>query len=69
MDNGLITVKPNIKFQEVLKKVSTDGLVKDASCDFDPTSTLTLTERILKPDFQQVNLQLCKSDYLLLMLM
>jgi hypothetical protein len=63
LDNGLITVKPNIKFQEVLKKVSTDGLVKDASCDFDPTSTLTLTERILKPDFQQVNLQLCKSDF------
>ena len=63
LDNGLITVKPNIKFQEVLKKVSTDGLVKDASCDFDPTSTLTLTERILKPDYQQVNLQLCKSDF------
>jgi len=63
LDNGLITVKPNIKFKEVLKKVSTDGLVKDASCDFDPTSTLTLTERTLQPDFQQVNLQLCKSDF------
>ena len=63
LDNGLITVKPNIKFQEVLKKISTDGLVKNSSCDFDPTSTLTLTERILKPDFQQVNLQLCKSDF------
>ena len=63
LENGLITVKPNIKFKEVLKKVSTDGLVKDASCDFDPTSTLTLTERILQPDFQQVNLQLCKSDF------
>lgn len=63
LENGLITVKPNIKFKEVLKKVSTDGLVKDAGCDFDPTSTLTLTERILQPDFQQVNLQLCKSDF------
>ena len=63
LDNGLITVKPNIKFKEVLKKVATDGLVKDASCDFDPTSTLTLTERTLQPDFQQVNLQLCKSDF------
>ena len=63
LDNGLITVKPNIKFQEVLKKISTDGLVKNSSCDFDPTSTLTLSERILKPDFQQVNLQLCKADF------
>jgi hypothetical protein len=63
LDNGLITVKPNIKFKEVLKKVSTDGLVKDAGCDFAPTSTLTLTERILQPDFQQVNLQICKADF------
>ena len=63
LDNGLITVKPNIKFKEVLKKVASDDIVKDASCDFDPTSTLTLTERILQPDFQQVNLQLCKADF------
>ena len=63
LDNGLITVKPNIKFKEVLKKVSTYGLVKDAGCDFAPTSTLTLTERILQPDFQQVNLQICKADF------
>jgi hypothetical protein len=61
--NELITIKPNIKHKEVLKKVATDSLVKDATCDFDPTSTLTLTERILQPDFQQVNLQLCKSDF------
>ena len=63
LDNGLITVKPNIKFKEVIKKVSTDGLVKDAVCDFDPTSTITLTERIIQPDYQQVNLQLCKKDF------
>jgi len=63
LDNGLITVKPNIKFKEVIKKVSSDDIVKDATCDFDPTSTLTLTERILQPDFQQVNLQLCKADF------
>jgi len=63
LDNGLITVKPNIKFKEVIKKVSTDDIVKDATCDFDPTSAITLTERILQPDFQQVNLQLCKKDF------
>ena len=63
LDNGLITIKPNIKFKEVMKKVSSDDIVKDASCDFDPTSTLTLTQRTLQPDFQQVNLQLCKADF------
>lgn len=63
LDNGLITVKPNIKFKEVIKKVSSDDIVKSATCDFDPTSTLTLTERIIQPVSQQVNLQLCKADF------
>ena len=60
---GGITIKPNVKFKEVLKKVSVDDIVKDASCDFDPTSTITLTERILTPEEQQVNLQICKKDF------
>ena len=60
---GNITVVPNVKFKQVMKKVSTNAIVKDASCDFDPTSTLTLTERILQPEEFQVNLQLCKADF------
>ena len=63
IENGGITVKPNVKFKETLKKVSTDDIIKDATCDFDPTSTLTLTERVLQPTEQQVNLQLCKADF------
>lgn len=62
--NGGVTVKPNVKFKEVIKKLSTDAIVKDASCDFSATSTITLTERILQPEFQQVNLQLCKKDFI-----
>jgi len=61
--DGAITVKPNVKFKEVVKKISTDAIVKDATCDFDPTSTLTLTERILQPEEFQVNLELCKKDF------
>lgn len=60
---GGITVKPNVKFKEVLKKVSVDDIVKDASCDFSATSTITLTEKILQPEEQQVNLQICKKDF------
>ena len=63
IENGGITVKPNIKFKEVIKTVSTDDIVKDASCDFTATSTITLDERILQPEYQQVNLQLCKADF------
>lgn len=63
IENGGITVKPNVKYKEVMKKLSTDALLSNASCDFDPTSTITLTERILQPEEFQVNLQLCKKDF------
>lgn len=59
-----ITVVPNIPFKQVMKKVATDDIVKDASCDFSPTSTVTLTERILQPEEFQVNIQLCKKDFI-----
>ena len=61
--NDLITIKPNVKFKEVMKKVATDDIVANGSCDFAATSTLTLTERILQPEEFQVNLQLCKKDF------
>ena len=63
IENGGIEVKPNIKFKEVIKKISTDDVLKNATCDFDPTSTVTLTERIIQPEEFQVNLQLCKKDF------
>ena len=63
IENGGIEVKPNVKYKEVIKKLATDAIVKDATCDFDATSTVTLTERILQPEEFQVNLQLCKKDF------
>jgi hypothetical protein len=63
IENGGIEVKPNVKYKEVIKKLATDAIVKNATCDFDATSTVTLTERILQPEEFQVNLQLCKSDF------
>jgi hypothetical protein len=63
LSEGGVTVKPNIKFKEVIKKLALDSILKDASCDFDPTSNVTLTERILQPEEFQVNLQLCKKDF------
>ena len=63
IDNGGIEVKPNIKFKEVIKKLATGDLVANASCDFAATSSVTLTERIIQPEEFQVNLQLCKSDF------
>ena len=61
--NGGIEVKPNIKFKETIKKLATDSIVKNGTCDFTATSTVTLTERVLQPEEFQVNLQLCKKDF------
>ena len=63
IENGGITIKPNVKFKEVIKTINTDAIVKDATCDFTATSTLTLAEKILTPKDLQVNLQLCKTDF------
>lgn len=63
IENGGIEVRPNVKYKEVIQRIATDGIVKNATCDFDPTSTVTLTERIIQPEEFQVNLQLCKKDF------
>ena len=63
IENGGITVKPNVKFKEVLKRVSTDDILKNQICDFTATSTLTLSEKILQPETFMVNLSLCKKDF------
>jgi len=63
IDDGGVTVKANIAFKEVIKKLATGNLVSAASCDFTPNSSVTLTERILQPVELQVNLQLCKYDF------
>jgi len=63
LEKGGITIHPNVKYKQVIQKVATDGIVKDATCDFTATSTVTLTEKVLNPEEFQVNLQLCKKDF------
>ena len=64
IDDGGLTVKPNIAYKEVIKRLDTGAVVGDASCDFNPNSSVTLTERIIQPSELQVNLQLCKKDFI-----
>lgn len=62
--NGGMTIMPNIAYKAVINKLSTDGLLANASCDFTATSTVTITERTLTLENFQVNLSLCKKDYI-----
>ena len=61
--NGLIEVKPNIKYKEVLKRLDLGALTQDNDCDFTDNSTVTLTERIIEPKALKVNLELCKEPF------
>ena len=63
IEGGGITVKPNVKYKEVMKTLSTNALVKDAACDFADQSTVTLAERVLQPEEFQVNIEICKKDF------
>lgn len=62
--NGGMTIIPNIAYKTTMFKLGTDGLLKDATCDFSATSEVTLSERSLTLEPFQVNLQLCKKDFL-----
>lgn len=63
LEKGGFQIHPNVKYKQVIQKVATDGIIKNATCDFDPTSTITLTEKVLNPEEMQVNLTLCKKDW------
>jgi hypothetical protein len=63
LEQGGLTIHPNVKYKQVIQKVAVDGIVKNATCDFDATSTITLTEKVLNPEEFQVNLSLCKKDF------
>jgi len=63
IENGGIEVKPNVKFKEVIKTVSTTGLIANATCDYTDAGTVTLNERVIEPESFQVNLTLCKSQF------
>jgi len=63
LDNQNITIVPNVKFKQVISKLDVDGIIHDASCDFTKSGSVALTERILEPKELQVNLELCKQEF------
>jgi hypothetical protein len=63
LDNKYVTIHPNVKYKEVIQKIAVDGIVQDASCDFVTSGSVALTEAVLTPKELQVNLQLCKQEF------
>jgi len=59
-----LTMIENIKYRSNIQKMAGSGVIKDASCDFDPQGTLALTEAVLEPKNLQINMDLCKKTLL-----
>ena len=63
LDKKLITIMPNVKFKSVIQKLDVSGIVQDASCDFVTSGSVAITEQVLTPKELQVNLLLCKQEF------
>jgi len=63
LDKKLVTIMPNVKYKSVIQKLDVSGIVQDASCDFTTSGSVSISERILEPKELQVNLQLCKQEF------
>jgi hypothetical protein len=63
LGNNLVSINQNIKHKWVVKRGGVVGALADATCDFTPTGSIALTERILEPKELQQNVLLCKKDF------
>ena len=63
LDNKLVTIMPNVKYKSVIQKLDVSGIVQDASCDFVTSGSVALSEQVLTPKELQVNLELCKQEF------
>jgi hypothetical protein len=64
LDKNYITIMPNVKYKSVIQKIDVNSIITDASCDFATSGTVALSERVITPKELQVNLQLCKAEFL-----
>jgi hypothetical protein len=64
LNNGGLTVLPNIDYKYVIQKGAFDSnFIKNATCDFTDTGTVTLTERVITLEEYQINAEFCKSEF------
>jgi hypothetical protein len=63
LDKKLVTIMPNVKYKSVIQKLAVSGIVQDASCDFVTSGSVAISEQVLTPKELQVNLELCKQEF------
>ena len=64
LDQQNVEIHPNVKYKSVIQKIAVSDLVSDASCDFQASASASIAEVVLEPKELQVNLELCKQNFL-----
>ena len=63
-----LTVLNNVKYKTNLRKITVAGtagnLMADSTCDFTDSGTVTYADKVLEPKDMDVNIQICKEDFL-----
>jgi hypothetical protein len=59
-----VTVKENIDYKQVVKKLVDDISFEEPTCDFTPLGEVSITERVLTLSKFQVQRNICKNDFL-----
>jgi hypothetical protein len=59
-----VTVKENIEYKQVVKRIASNVTFANATCNFTPTGEINLTERILELKKLQFQEEVCKNTFL-----
>ena len=63
-----LTILNNVKYKTNLRKITVAGtagnLMADSTCDFTDSGTVTYADKALEPKDMDVNIQICKEDFL-----
>ena len=58
-----ITIKQNVPYKTVVRRIADSVSFAAGTCDFTPTGTITIDEKILTLEEFQVQRQICKKDF------
>jgi hypothetical protein len=60
--SGIVTTHENVKYKLNVRNLATTGFLANATCGFEPTGEVALSDVVLEPKELQVNIELCKAN-------
>lgn len=61
--SGIVTTHENIKYKLNVRNLATTGFLANATCAFESTGEVALSDVVLEPKELQVNIELCKANF------